>query len=87
MTLVWARRDWSPPMAPPLFPGRRSRSRGGGGCWGQVGAGSQGMGSPILTGNISLKILGLNDPDLIQPHLIRRLATMANSWLAQPAAG
>lgn len=30
---------------------------------------------------------GLNDPDLIQPHLIRRLATMANSWLAQPAAG
>lgn len=40
--------------------------------WDQVGAGSQGVESPILTGNILLRLLSLDHPDLIQ-HLLRLL--------------
>lgn len=67
MTLVWASRDWSPAMVPPLF-----LEAGGQGHAGAVGVGvrwgrgHRGWGLTILTGNISMKVLGLNDPDLIQ---------------------
>lgn len=37
--------------------------------WDQVGVGSQGMESPILTGNITLRLLSPDHPDLIQ-HLL-----------------
>lgn len=64
-------------MAPPLFLEVKVRR------WRWVlGSGGGGVTGDGVSHPDRNHLLGPDDPDLIQPHLMCLLATVANSWLA-----